>query len=109
MANALLLTMARSYGKNTNEVWTQKSRIEGKEDSTHEAPSLTEELWRALALEEKESIKSMVHLSLKVDSTPSVIYAERTVFNGLFLKQEKIYKVGERRQWDISEKSQGVM
>lgn len=28
----------------------------GKEDSTHEAPSLTEELWRALALEEKEFI-----------------------------------------------------
>lgn len=31
----------------------------------------------------------MVHLSLKVDSTPSTICAVRTVFNGLFLKQEK--------------------
>lgn len=49
--------------------------------------------------------KSMVHLSLKVDSTPSTICAVRTVFNGLFLKQEKIYKVGERRGWDISERS----
>lgn len=49
--------------------------------------------------------KSMGHLSLKVDSTPSPIDAERTVFNGLFLKQEKIHKVGERRRWDISEKS----
>lgn len=41
--------------------------------------------------------KSMVHLSLKVDSTPSTICAVRIVFNGLFLKQEKIHKVGERR------------